>query len=262
MIIGNNASRSVAERLRLAHTLIVFQAVLGLIMSVVFMASAESFAKTFVPSETREASITYVRISGFSALSSALETAVSSSTRALDKPDVPLVISSAKFVINIALDLAFISKVHAKAITPTVNTQAAIRLACDMSSAVAGLVYFVYTMSFKHCRGLSETKPTIGALKTLISPGLTTMVESAVRNTLYLWLVSGIVQMGLTYTTAWGVFNTIRWGLVMVPVQALEATSLTFTGHRWGRWRESVGVNARRAGASVKQIRGISMLLH
>lgn len=32
-------------------------------------------------------------------------------------------------------------------------------------------------------------------------------------------------------------FNTIRWGLVMVPVQALEATSSTFVGHAWNDWR-------------------------
>lgn len=39
--------------------------------------------------------------------------------------------------------------------------------------------------------------------------------------------------MGTTYATAWGLFNTIRWGLIMVPVIALEATSNAHTGHRW-----------------------------
>lgn len=33
-------------------------------------------------------------------------------------------------------------------------------------------------------------------------------------------------------------FNTIRWGLVMVPVNALAATASTFVGHEWGLWRE------------------------
>ncbi|KAI9697285.1 MAG: hypothetical protein M1836_004849 [Candelina mexicana] len=33
----------------------------------------------------------------------------------------------------------------------------------------------------------------------------------------------------------------------MVPVQALEASSLTFVGHAWGHWRATVGVNVRRA---------------
>jgi hypothetical protein len=87
-----------------------------------------------------------------------------------------------------------------------------------------------------------------------------TFAESTIRNALYLWLVNGIVAMGQDYATAWGVFSSIRWGLIMVPVrqilkptvslppdfmrplltipplqvQALEATTLTFIGHSWG----------------------------
>lgn len=37
----------------------------------------------------------------------------------------------------------------------------------------------------------------------------------------------GIFSTGLIYATACGVFNTIRWGIVMVLVQALEALTLT-----------------------------------
>jgi hypothetical protein len=83
------------------------------------------------------------------------------------------------------------------------------------------------------------------------------LLESAIRNALYLWLVSGVVAMGLVYTTAWSVFNTIRWGLMMVPIQALEATALTFVGHRWGAFRNSVGMNNRRPTASQRQIYNI-----
>jgi hypothetical protein len=54
--------------------------------------------------------------------------------------------------------------------------------------------------------------------------------------------------MGPTYATAWGVFNTIRWGLVMVPVQALEATTLAFVGHAWGAWRRAIGTDTRKPG--------------
>jgi len=36
------------------------------------------------------------------------------STRVLNNPDVPLIISSAKFLINIALDLLLISKIHVR----------------------------------------------------------------------------------------------------------------------------------------------------
>lgn len=115
---------------------------LGSIVSIIILSTAPSFTSTFVPHETRAASIKYVRISAFSALASAIEVAVSASTRALDRPDVPLVISSIKFVINIALDLLLISRFHVGTYKPTVNTQATIRLICDLSTAGVGLVYF------------------------------------------------------------------------------------------------------------------------
>lgn len=52
--------------------------------------------------------------------------------------------------------------------------------------------------------------------------------------------------MGLDYATAWGVFNNIRWGIVMVPVNALQASASTFVGHAWGAWRKGVGVEIRK----------------
>jgi len=70
-----------------------------------------------------------------------------------------------------------------------------------------------------------------------------------------LWLIHGIVALGSDYATAWGIFNTIRWGLVMVPVNALGATSSTFVGHEWGLWREralNIGTNQ----ASLKDLLG------
>jgi len=79
-----------------------------------------------------------------------------------------------------------------------------------------------------------STHASLRALKVLVRPGVLTLAKSAIRNALYLWLVSGIVSLSSNYSTAWGVFSTIRWGLIMVPLQALEATSLTFIGHRWG----------------------------
>jgi len=36
----------------------------------------------------------------------------------------------------------------------------------------------------------------------------------------------------------------------MVPVQALEASSSAFVGHKWGRWRGKIGSQVRRAKAS------------
>lgn len=253
LIIGDKASRTFNSRLCLSHTLILFQTVLGCIMSIIFVSAARSFSDAFVPTAVKEASITYVRISAFSALSSAIESAVSNATRALDKPDVPVLISSIKFTINIILDLLIISKYRVVGFTPTVNTQAFIRLACDMSSAILGLFYFIITTSIRKRDqqwSKSEIMPNFKALLILVRPGFMTFLESAIRNALYLWLVTGIASMGSDYATAWGVFNTIRWGLVMVPVQTLEATSLTFVGHAWGQWRQEIGVDVRRAKCS------------
>jgi Na+-driven multidrug efflux pump len=253
LVIGDKSSRDFRERLQLTHTLILFQSLLGLIMSIGFVAGASTFAQGFVPVEVRDVSVTYIRISAFSAFSSAVEYAISTSTRALDKPDVPLIISSVKFAVNIILDLIIISKFHVGSITPTVNMQAGISLACNLTSAFAGLAYFVYTTSVSakspvHSDTSSRsTSPSLPALVTLARPGAIFFAESAIRNALYLWLVHGIVGLGSDYATAWGVFSTIRWGLIMVPVMALEATTLTFVGHSWGALRATVTSISRAA---------------
>ncbi|OKL58460.1 hypothetical protein UA08_05987 [Talaromyces atroroseus] len=234
-------TRTHESRLGLAYTLIVFQTVLGLIMSIVLTGAANAFASTFVPRNVQKASVTYVRIGAFSALNSAIEVAVSNATRALDKPDVPLLISSVKVTVNIILDFLIISKFHVGHWAPNVNMQAAIRLSCDMAAALTGLFYFFATAARSVEDGgfwrLKGETPTLSAFLTLLKPGSVTFMESAIRNTLYLWLVAGIVAMSADYATAWGVFTTVRWGLVMVPVQALEATSLTFIGHFWAELR-------------------------
>lgn len=260
MIIGDKSARSFSSRLGLAHTLILFQAFFGLVLSVIFVGIARSFADGFVPEGTRTASLTYIRISAFAALSSAIETAVGSATRALDKPDVPLLISSVKFGVNIILDLLIVSKFHVGTLKPSVNTQASVRLACDMCAAFAGVIYFLYATSLRSKASAAskenELLPSNRALRVLLRPGIITFLESAIRNALYLWLVHGIVSMGSDYATAWGVFNTIRWGLVMVPVQALEQTSLAFVGHAWGKWRREVGGINRRPKASRGNLMG------
>jgi hypothetical protein len=262
-IIADRSNRSLATRHGLSYTLITVQTILGLIMSVAFVGAARQFADVFVPEEVRSVSINYVRIAAFSALSSAIEVAVAAATRALDKPDVPLVISSVKFSVNIILDMILISKFHIPQVTPTVNTQAATQLACNMVASVAGLVYFL-AMTIRQRRkepaAVESSRPTIGHLLVLARPGFFTFTESAVRNALYLWLISGVVAMGSDYATAWGIFSTIRWGLIMVPVQALEATSSAFVGHAWGAWRHDIGVMVRWPQANVLQLRGLHLL--
>ncbi|KAM3086135.1 hypothetical protein ACMFMF_000092 [Clarireedia jacksonii] len=96
------------------------------------------------------------------------------------------------------------------------------------------------------------------SLWTLIKPGRWTFLESALRNAIYLWLIHGIVSMGLNYATAWGVFNNIRWGIVMVPVNALEASTSTFVGHAWGEWRAQAGFHERKPKATRRDLYTIS----
>lgn len=263
LIIGDKSSRSLTSRVQLTNTLIIFQAVLGLIMSIVFVSCAQDFANAFVPEPVRSASLTYVRIAAFSALTSAVEVSVATATRALDKPDVPLLISVVKTATNIVLDMIFLSTFRVAKIKPTVNAQAVIKLVCDAVSAICGLVYYV-VISIRLIRkqntahGVEDTndstRPTLKALWVLGRPAIFTFLESAFRNIIYLWLVSGVISMGLTYATAWGVFNTIRWGLVMVPVQSLEASASTFIGHRWGWWRKRVGLGNLKARATRKDL--------
>ncbi|KAF8417641.1 hypothetical protein EV426DRAFT_540196 [Tirmania nivea] len=272
LIIGDKSSRSISVRVQLTNTLIAFQSILGLIMSIVFVSCAQQFANAFVPEPVRSASLTYVRIAAFSALTSALEVAVAFATRALDKPDVPLVISGVKTAANIVLDMLFLSTFRVAKIKPTVNTQATIRLVCDAIAAACGLIY--YFVKSRHLVAVdrraedsvvnsgnlpTSLRPSIKAWSVLARPGFFTFLESAFRNIIYLWLVSGVVKMGLTYATAWGIFNTIRWGLIMVPVQSLEASASTFIGHRWGMWKKRVGLENNRAKATNKDLIYISL---
>lgn len=259
LIIGDKSSRSWASRVSLSYSLIIFQSLLGFILSIVIISTPSSFADSFVPVEVRSTSLQYIRLSAFSTLASAIETAVAASTRALDRPDVPLIISSAKFLINIILDMLIISKFHVRRLTPTVNTQATIQLCCNLSSAMIGLGYFIFRTSRRRKASGDprvSVRPSLFALRLLLKPGFMTFTESAVRNALYLWLITNIVSMGSDYATAWGVFNTIRWGLIMVPVSALEASSLAFGGHAWGQWRAAVGVGRQRVKASQQDILG------
>ncbi|KAH8842910.1 hypothetical protein MCOR08_001229, partial [Pyricularia oryzae] len=85
VIIGNYTSRTVTQRFQHSNTLILFQATLGLIISLAFVGGARNFADSFVPVEVREANITYMRIGAFSAFSFLIEMAVASATRALDR---------------------------------------------------------------------------------------------------------------------------------------------------------------------------------
>jgi hypothetical protein len=249
-IIGDKNTRSLHSRLNLAYTLMIATATQAFVLMIIFLAYPQSLASAFVPEEVRGISLIYVRLSSVQFLTSATEAALSSSTRALDNPDVPLIFSSAKFAINIVLDLLIISKFHVTKREPTIVSQAIVRLVCDIASVVAGLLYF-YLMVARNVQkepdGRENLRIGFPEFITLLKPSVYTFTESAIRNAIYLWLVNRIIQMGDTYATAWGVFNTIRWGLVMVPVQALESSTLAFVGHAWAAFRASSDTSHPRA---------------
>lgn len=118
-----------------------------------------------------------------------------------------------------------------------------------MSSALAGLLYFIYIARKMQRRSRGKGDPVrlgIKTFKILARPSAYTFTLSAFRNSLYLWLFSRIISLGKNYGTAWGVFNTICQGLVMVSAQALEASTLTFVSHNGGQWRARVGIILRR----------------
>jgi len=258
LVIGDKSARTVQSRLNLAWTMIIVTAAQGLLMTVIFLATSRELAAAFVPAEVRHASLAYVRWSSVQGLTSAAEAAISSSTRALDNPDVPLIISTSKFLINSVLDFLLISSFHLGTFTPSIITQAIIRLLCDTLSVIAGLVYFVFVVAKRKKREADsheELHMSLGALKTLASPSVYMLAESAIRNSIYLWLINRIVQLGSLYATAWGIFTTIRWGLVMVPVQALEASTLAFVGHNWGTFRATRQIEYPRA--TRKEILGM-----
>ncbi|KAJ5111434.1 hypothetical protein N7532_001969 [Penicillium argentinense] len=113
----------------------------------------------------------------------------------LDNPDVPLIIRSSKFIVDIVLDFLIISKFHVGRSKPTVVTQALIRHVCDSAPALVGLLYFVFVVVKRREREFRDDRRlqmSFSALKTLL---------------------------GQDYATAWDVSNTVRWGLAMVPVE-------------------------------------------
>lgn len=78
------------------------------------------------------------------------------------------------------------------------NTQALICMAYDLSSEISGLASFLYmARKMQQQADGTEEKPRMGfqSLRILIRPGVWTFLESALRNAIYLWLISGMVAM-------------------------------------------------------------------
>jgi hypothetical protein len=79
----------------------------------------------------------------------------------------------------IVFDLLFLSTVRVVDSAANVNTQVAIRLACDGAGALAGLIYFFVTVK-------SRFSVDWSSFKKLVKPGSLFFLESAIFNTLYL----------------------------------------------------------------------------
>lgn len=103
------------------------------------------FAKSFVPVEVRSIRLTYIRLSPFSVLSSAIDAAVAAATRAMDKSDVPLVINPAGSDISITLDMLLLPWLYVGLHGSTVNIQTAIQLACSLVSTFVSFAYLLWT---------------------------------------------------------------------------------------------------------------------
>jgi hypothetical protein len=65
--IADKGTQSLESHPGLAHTLILFQTTLRIIMSIIIASAAKAFSATFVPYNVQMASITYICISAFSA---------------------------------------------------------------------------------------------------------------------------------------------------------------------------------------------------
>lgn len=63
LVIGDKSTRTISSRLNLACTMILAQTVLGITMTVIFLAASKSLASGFVPVGVRQTSITYVQLS-------------------------------------------------------------------------------------------------------------------------------------------------------------------------------------------------------
>lgn len=135
------------HRLKLVYTLLLTQMVVGVLLSIAFLAAAPAFCAAFAPDEIRAASAEYVRISAFSIFCTCIDYALATAMRAFDRPDVPLIISLSKIVVNIALDFAVLSPWRLSIVgNVTANTQASVRLVCDLMGTIVGLAYFMVCM--------------------------------------------------------------------------------------------------------------------
>lgn len=186
LIIDDKSSRIITSRINIFYNLIIFQTTLSVLLFMIFVFAASSFADGFVSIEIKKTSLIYVRLSAFLTLSSTFETSVTTSIQAFDRPDVFLIINFVKFFVNIVLDMLIIFKFHVDSFKSTVNTQAVVQFCCNMSSAVADLAYFVSCNMQLNKDFKRFIKFNFMILSLFFRSRFITFVEFAVRNALYL----------------------------------------------------------------------------
>lgn len=262
IVIGDTASRTYSERLRLTHTLMLFQLVISFVVFLLFSMLADLFVTPGLSDENHGRTLAYVRLIAGSMIPSAVETALVISSRALDRPDIPLVISFTNYILNIILG------VHLGAILPAekwganadLTTQTELTLLCNILSLLAGLAYYVYSAIFRSHNLLSTSRlrPGLASLSALWQPGMNTLLESLLRNLLSIFATSSIGSMRLLHASSWLIFTDLRWGLLMAPTRAFEAAALTHVAHNWSQLHAQAGLAAERVRISWGRVRLIT----
>ncbi|KIX01358.1 uncharacterized protein Z518_09083 [Rhinocladiella mackenziei CBS 650.93] len=146
----------------LSQALILFQSVLGLLVSFIILGATKKFAASFVPVEfilglQRRAGSGYDKC----------HEGARSAGRAV----------SYQYIVNILL---VIPRFHVVSFVPSVNTQAGIRLGCEFAAAFSELGYFLFiSMRLRRKNRPGEedgprlrSRPNVKALLILLRPGI------------------------------------------------------------------------------------------
>ncbi|KAJ5203803.1 uncharacterized protein N7498_004682 [Penicillium cinerascens] len=109
-----------------------------------------------------------------------------------DNPNVPLIISSSRFLINTVLDLFIILRFYTGHLRPTI---AIIRFIYDSFSALVGVNIFAYIAKFyiREAANRNHFQDSIAALKTLLRPSVYISRKSVYKNPIYLCIFHKII---------------------------------------------------------------------
>ncbi|KAF2811824.1 uncharacterized protein BDZ99DRAFT_519069 [Mytilinidion resinicola] len=88
----------------------------------------------------------------------------------------------------------------------------------------------------QHEESEERVRTNIKALIVLAQPIMYIFTKSAMRNALYLWIVSTIIGLGQDYATAWGVFNTIPIGTYHGASAGIAEFDLDLHWASMGHW--------------------------